>query len=164
MARGRGGGRHEAPRNGALTVFDAQALIALLLDEPAAGAVEGELRDPTRDSWISAINLAEIVDVMTRVFEQAPDDVRAALELLEAGGLEVVPVDGDLGMEAGRLHARFYDRRTSPLSMADCVALASAMSLNQPLATSDPPLAAAARAVGVVVLPLPDTRGRSPAS
>jgi uncharacterized protein with PIN domain len=164
VARGRGGGRHEAPRNGALTVFDAQALIALLLDEPAAGAVEGELRDPARDSWISAINLAEIVDVMTRVFEQAPDDVRAALELLEAGGLEVVPVDGDLGMEAGRLHARFYDRRTSPLSMADCVALASAMSLNQPLATSDPPLAAAARAVGVVVLPLPDTRGRSPAS
>jgi uncharacterized protein with PIN domain len=133
-----------------------------LLDEAAAGAVEGDLRDPTRRSWISAINLAEIVDVMTRVFEQTPGDVRAALELLEAGGLEVVPVDGDLGMEAGRLHARFYDRRTSPLSMADCVALASAMSLNEPLATSDPPLAAAARAVGVVVLPLPETRGRSP--
>ncbi|MBF6604358.1 MAG: PIN domain-containing protein [Chloroflexi bacterium] len=145
-----------------MTVFDAQAIIALLLDEPAAGAVEDELRDPTRGSWISAINLAEIVDVMTRVFGQAPDEVRAALQLLDAGGLQVVPVDGDLGLEAGRLHARFYDRRLSPLSMADCVALASAMSLNEPLATSDPALAVAARAVGVVVLSLPDTHGRSP--
>ena len=135
-----------------------------MLDEPAAGAVETELRDPTRRSRVSAINLAEIVDVLTRVFERAPDDVQAALELLEAGGLEVVSVDGDLGMEAGRLHARFYHRRTSPLSMADCVALASAMSLNEPLATSDPPLAAAARAVGVVIRPLPDSSGRSPAA
>jgi len=135
-----------------------------LLDEPAAGAVETELRDPTRRSWISAINRAEIVDVLTRVFEQTPDDVRAALELLEVGGLVVVAVDGDLGMEARRLHARFYHRRTSPLSMADCVALASAMSLNEPLATSDPPLAATARAVGVVIRPLPDSSGRSPAA
>lgn len=135
-----------------------------MLDEPAAAAVEGELRNPACGSRISAINLAEIVDVTIRVFEQAPDHVRAALELLEAGGLEVVPVDGDIGIEAGRLHARFHDRRTSPLSMADCVALASAMSLSEPLATSDPPLAAAARAVGVVVLQLPDARGRSPAT
>ena len=102
--------------------------------------------------------------MLTRVFERAPDDVRAALELLEAGGLEVVSVDGNLGMEAGRLHARFYHRRTSPLLMADCVALASAMSLNEPLATSDPPLAAAARTVGVMIRPLPDSSGRSPAA
>ena len=164
VARGRDRSGHAAPRSGALTVFDAQALIALLLDEPAAEAVEAELRDPTRRSWISAINLAEIVDVMARLFERAPDDVRAALELLEAGGLGTIPVDADLGVEAGRLHARFYDRRTSPLSMADCVALATAKSLGEPLATSDPPLAAAAAASGVEVLPLPDTRGRSPAT
>ena len=124
--------------------------------------VERELRDPARASRISAVNLAEIVDVMTRVFEQAPAHIGAALEMLEAAGLEVVTVDGELGMEAGRLHARFYDRRTSPLSMADCVALASAALMDEPLATSDAPLAAAARAVGVAVVPLPDTRGRLP--
>jgi hypothetical protein len=45
--------------------------------------------------------------------------------------------------------------------MADCVALATAMSLDEPLATSDAPLAAAAGAVGVEVLPLPDARGQS---
>lgn len=126
--------------------------------------VEAELRDPTRPSRISAINVAEIVDVMTRVFEQAPYDVLIALELLEAGGLEVVAVDADLGREAGGLHARFYDRQTSALSMADCVALATAMSLDEPLATADPPLAAAARALGVALLPLPDSRGRLPAT
>lgn len=99
---------------------------------------------------------------MARVFGQAPDEVRAALELLHAGGLGTIPIDGNLGVEAGRLHARFHDRRTSPLSMADCVALATAMSLDEPLATSDAPLAAAAGAVGVEVLPLPDARGRLP--
>jgi len=101
---------------------------------------------------------------MARVFGQPPDEVRAALELLDAGGLGTIPVDGDIGVEAGRLHARFYDRRTSPLSMADCVALATAMSLGEPLATSDPPLAAAAGAVGVEVLSLPDARGQLPST
>jgi uncharacterized protein with PIN domain len=139
-------------------------MIALLLDGPAAGAVEAELRDPARRSWISAINLAEIVDVTARVFGQPPDEVRAALELLEAGGLGTIPVDRDIGVEAGRLHARFYDRRTSPLSMADCVALATAMSLGEPLATSDAPLAAAAGAVSVDVLSLPNARGQLPST
>jgi hypothetical protein len=46
--------------------------------------------------------------------------------------------------------------------MADCVALATAMSLDEPLATSDAPLAAAAGAVGVAVIPLPDARGQLP--
>ena len=86
--------------------------------------------------------------------------MRAALELLEAGGLGTIPVDRDIGVEAGRLHARFYDRRTSPLSRADCVALATAMSLGEPLATSDAPLAAAAWAVSVDVLSLPNARGQ----
>ena len=42
------------------------------------------------------------------------------------------------------------------------MALATAMSLGEPLATSDPPLAAAARAEGVMVIGLPDTKGRRP--
>jgi uncharacterized protein with PIN domain len=66
----------EAPRDRPLTVFDAQAIMALLLDEPAAGAVEAELRDSARRSTISAVNLAEIVDVMARVFGQPPDGRR----------------------------------------------------------------------------------------
>jgi predicted nucleic acid-binding protein len=44
--------------------------------------------------------------------------------------------------------------------MADCVALAVAAALGEPLMTSDPPLAAAAGAEGIDVLPLPDSAGR----
>ena len=85
-----------------------------------------------------------------------------ALVLLEAGGLRVVPVDADVGLDAGRLHASLYDRRTSPLSMADCVALATAASLGEPLATSDPPLALAAQKEGVEVVRLGDSKGQAP--
>jgi hypothetical protein len=48
------------------------------------------------------------------------------------------------------------------LSMADCAALAVAAALDEPLMTSDPPLAAAARSEGVLVIPLPDSEGRFP--
>ncbi len=99
---------------------------------------------------------------MTRIYHRTSVETMDALALLEAGGLQVIPVDGDIGIDAGQLHARFYDRRTSPLSMADCVALATARSFDDPLATSDPPLATAARAEGVEIVPLPDTQGRRP--
>jgi predicted nucleic acid-binding protein len=85
-----------------------------------------------------------------------------ALLLLEAGGLRIVPVDADLGVDAGELHARLYDRRASPLSMADCVALATALSFNEPLATSDPPLALAAQNERVAVIRLGDSSGQAP--
>jgi predicted nucleic acid-binding protein len=111
---------------------------------------------------ISAINLAEIVDVMTRIYRRTPAETLDALALLESGGLRVAPVDADLGLAAGALHAQHYDRRTSALSMADCVALATARALEEPLATSDPSLAAAATASGVEIMPLPDSHGRLP--
>ena len=99
---------------------------------------------------------------MTRIFERPVEDTLNALAVLEAGGLEIVPVDASVGLHAGELHAHLYHRESSPLSMADCVALAVAAALNEPLMTSDPPLAAAARAEGILVLPLPDSRGRPP--
>lgn len=111
---------------------------------------------------VSAINLAEVVDVMARIYGRTPAETLDALALLESGGLRVAPVDADIGLDAGALHAQHYDRRTSALSMADCVALATARMLQEPLATSDPALAAAARASGVVVVVLPDRRGRRP--
>lgn len=123
--------------------------------------MEPLLRDP-QPSRISALNAGEVVDVMTRIFGRSPDAVLDALTLLEVGGLELVPVSPAIGIDAGRLHARFYDRRTSQLSMADCVALATASELGEALATSDPPLAAAARSLEIAVIALPDSRGRRP--
>ena len=135
--------------------------MAFLLDEPAAADVEAILRDPEHPA-ISALNLAEVVDVMARIFERSPDRTLDAIAFLEHAGLRVVPVDTEIGLAAGALHARHYDRQTSPMSMADCVALATAMQLREPLATSDPPLALAAQAEEVRIVALPDSKGRRP--
>jgi uncharacterized protein with PIN domain len=138
--------------------------MAFIRDEPAADDVEAGLRDQSEPSRISALNLAEIVDVMTRIFRSSMDDVLATIAVLEAGGLEIVPVDRSIGIHAARIHARYYDRSSSPLSMADCVALATAAAVGEPLATSDEPLAMAAAAVGVSTIGLPDSQGRLPGS
>jgi hypothetical protein len=108
------------------------------------------------------LNLAEVIDVMTRIYDRASALTLDALVLLESGGLQIAAVDADIGIAVGKLHARHYDRKTSPLSMADCVALATSLSLAQPLETSDPALAVAARLEGAAVIALPDARGRRP--
>lgn len=110
------------------------------------------------------MNVAEVVDVMTRIFDRPVDGTLNALAMLEAGGLEVVAVDARMGLDAGALHARHNDRKSSPLSMADFIALAVAAALHEPLMTSDPPLAAAARTEGVDVLLLPDSHGTRPSA
>jgi predicted nucleic acid-binding protein len=110
------------------------------------------------------VNLAEVIDVMTRIYERPVHNTMNALAMLEAGGLKVVSVDAEIGISAGELHARHYDRSVSPLSMADCVALATAAELGEQLATSDPPLTAAALAEGIATLPLADSQGRRPTS
>ena len=126
--------------------------------------MEEALRDAGSLSRLSAVNLAEVVDVMTRIYQRPVDGTTTALAMLESGGLTIVPADAAVGALAGELHARHYDRKSSPLSMADCVALATAIVIDDALATSDQPLAAAARAENVTVLPLPDSRGIRPAS
>jgi len=108
------------------------------------------------------MNVGEVIDVTTRIFGRAHHETMDALILLESGGLRIADVNADLGIDAGQLHAKHYLRTTSPLSMADCVALATAVALNEPIATSDPPLAAAARAEGVTVVALPNSEGRRP--
>lgn len=84
------------------------------------------------------------------------------VDWLVAGGLEVMPVDDAIGREAGRLHAVWYDRAKRPLSLADCVALATANALGDSIATADPPLAETARAEAREVVALPDAAGRRP--
>jgi uncharacterized protein with PIN domain len=133
------------------------------LNEPAADDVERELRNASRTAWISAIDLAEVVDVMERIYRCSPAATLEALMLLESGGHRVAHVNGDIGVEAGAMHARHHDRKKSALSMADCIALATARALGEPLATADRALSAAAAVSGVTIVPLPDTSGRRPA-
>ncbi len=145
-----------------MTVLDAQAVVALLRGEPAAPDVAALLRDPSDRVSISAANIAEVIDVLVRLMGRNLEEVVERLDWLGAGGLTVVAVDEGIGRDAGRLHARRYDRKTSPLSLADCLALATARALQTALATSDGPLAAAARHENCDVIALPDSRGRRP--
>jgi PIN domain nuclease of toxin-antitoxin system len=128
-----------------VTVFDADALLAFLLDEPGAAMVEERIREAGDDACISSVNLVEVVDKLIRVIGQSEERVADTMDWLMAGGLLFMPTDGDMGRLAGELRARHYRRRDSDLSHADCMALSTAMSLGRPLATSDPALAAAAR-------------------
>jgi len=145
-----------------LSVFDAQAIVALLVGEPAAAPVAAMLRDPQDRSVASAVNVSEAVDVLVRLRRRTFVEVAEKLDWLAAGGLEVSPVDESVGRMAGRIRADHYDRRRRPISLADCVALATARTLHEPLATSDPVLIEVARAEGTDVAGLPDSAGRLP--
>lgn len=144
-----------------MTVLDACALLAYLLDSGAADDVQPLLGEDD-PATISALNLAEVVDRLVRVTGLEPAEVTASLEPLLDVGVSVVPVTKAIGMDAGRLRARHYRRRQAGVSMADCVACSTGLSCEPALATADPGVAAMARAEGVRVVPLPDSLGRRP--
>lgn len=143
-------------------VLDAYATIAVIAGEPAAPVVERELRLPEADVCMSAVNLAEVIDQLVRVAGVEQETVDRSLQLLGAAGLAVIPVDERIGQVAGELRAKHYRRGVVDVSLADCVALASALGLGAALATSDPALAAVARRERVRIAGLPDSRGRRP--
>lgn len=134
-----------------MTVLDAQAVVALLLDERGADRVVGLIQ---REAAISAVNVAEVIDVIARGHKRDADEVVQRIDWLVAGGLVVVPVTDDVARAAGALRSREYHRSRNPLSLADCVALATAMSRGEPLATADRPLAETARRNRVRVVSL----------
>lgn len=140
-----------------MTVLDAQAVVALLLGEPAARRVADLIRDESSPAVISALNVAELFDVLVRVHGRAPVDVGEKLDWLIAGGLAIVPMDEPLARSAGLIRAEHYDRLRRPLSLADCVALATAVERNDALATADRPLSEAAARRGVDIITLPNS-------
>lgn len=142
-----------------MTVLDAYAVLAYLRAEPCADDVAALLRTAT---ILSAANAAEVVDQLTRVYGSDPDDVHADLALLANAGMQLAPVTADLGLLAGRLRAKHYHRDRVAVSLADCIAAATALTNNRPLATSDPALAGVVRAEGGRIHGLPDSRGISP--
>jgi PIN domain nuclease of toxin-antitoxin system len=140
-------------------VLDAYALVALLGDEAAAPEVDSLLRQSR--AAISSVNLAEAIDVACRVHDLRESDLRLSVEPLLHDRLDMVIADEEQAWRAAGLRVRHYDRQRSPLSLADCFLLASAAT-GDGVATSDEPVARAARAEGVDVVALPDSRGRRP--
>jgi predicted nucleic acid-binding protein len=143
-------------------VLDAQALIAALVGEPATDEVERILRDPGDPAVISSVNLAEVIYVLVRSHGNGLEDVRERIDWLLASSLSVRDVDVVVALLAGELRSRHYHRTQRPLSLADCIALATAITDGGALATADPALADTARERSVAVHALPDARGARP--
>lgn len=141
-------------------VLDAAAIIALLADEPAADEVLDLLG--SHPSLVSAVNAAEVVDRLTRLGSLSSPVVTRALDDLVDCGLEVLPCDRAIATRAGSVRATHYDRRATPISLADCVALASAEASGGVLVTSDGPLLRVARSASVRTHPIVDSRGVRP--
>jgi PIN domain nuclease of toxin-antitoxin system len=145
-----------------MTVLDAFAVIAGLVDEPARAEVEELLVDKVDRPMIDAVSVGEVVDCLSRVGGVAPEDAAQRIVWLRKGGLEVVDADAFLGATAGAFRAKFYNAQDRPVSMADCIALVTAIRYGQRLATADPALAAVARECEVEVVALPDSQGQRP--
>jgi predicted nucleic acid-binding protein len=134
----------------------------LLADEPAAEEVERLLRldEPMA---VTAVNLAEAIDVAVRVHGIPFAEMQLVLDPLLRSAVVVVPVSLAHAWLAAALRARHYDRRSRAVSLADCFLLAAALErADASVATSDPSLAEAARREGVQVTALPDRDGRVP--
>jgi PIN domain nuclease of toxin-antitoxin system len=129
-------------------LLDAFALIALLGGEPAADEVEAILR--RGEAAITAINLAEALDVLERVEGIAPDSLDALTMPLIQESVRLIPVDEPLARRAATLRARHYHRTRAPLSLADCVLLAAAGAGDE-LATADRAVIGVARSEAVAV-------------
>lgn len=140
-----------------VVVLDASCLVSFLLGEPGQPDVVTTL---TMDCAMSVLNRAEVIDRVAR-HGAAADDVAADLDTL---GITFIGVDVDMADRAATLRARHYHRTECPLSMADCVALATALSTRATLATSDTHLATIARANNCAVLPVANSAGTYPAS
>jgi PIN domain nuclease of toxin-antitoxin system len=140
-------------------VLDAYAVIAALVGERARAEVEPLLSSGV----VCAPNLTKVLDVCVRVHGNDEVTVRERIGWLLTGGLQVTALDTAMALAAGSLRAKHYRKRLCEVSQGDCHALALAQERRLPLATSDPHLARAARAEGVKIIGLPDSRGHRPA-
>jgi len=144
-----------------LTLLDAYPLVALIADEAAAGEVEELLRGG--DARVAVVNLCEVIDVCRRVHAVPLDDVRAVIQPLLLVGTLMAVVSGEReAWIAANVRARYYDRKTRALSLADCLMLAHASVSGEDVATADPAVAEVARSEGLALIPLPDSTGARP--
>jgi predicted nucleic acid-binding protein len=133
-------------------LLDAFALIALLAEEPAADEVEALLR--SGDAAITAVNLAEALDVLQRVQGIPRERLQEVTTPLVGERMKLLPIDERIARDAADIRARRYHRTRAPLSLADCILLA-ATGESDTLATADRPLIRVAEAEHVQVKTLP---------
>ena len=139
-------------------VLDAQPVVTFLAGEPAADEIEELLR---REPVMSVANAAEVVDVLVRLRGFAAGEAQAVVLSFLDELAAPVPVSLEIALDAGAIRGAASHRHQLDVSLADCIAIATA-GPGGSVATSDPALATVARAEGVEVIALPDSRGRRP--
>lgn len=144
-----------------MTLLDANALLSLLLSQPAEEQVASLLRQG--DCAIPAPCLSEVIDGLIRKHGVDPAVVSERLGALIEEVVSVLAVSERIAWRAGELHAAHYHRVSSALSLADCLLLATAEPDDE-VATSDPSVIATARKLDIAVVVLPDSRGEMPTS
>ncbi len=124
-------------------LLDAYALIALLAEEPAAEQVETILR--RGEAAITAVNLAEALDVLQRVQGIPRERLHELTTPLVSERMALVEITEPIARDAADIRARRYHRTRTPISLADSILLA-ATGQSDELATADRPLIAVAEA------------------
>lgn len=135
-----------------MTLLDAYALIAFLSGGRALADVGALIRGG--GCAATTVNLAELFDVLERVKGVPAEQARGAVEPLLDGPLETIPLSLEVARDAGEIRAAHYDRKARPLSLADCVLLATGGEGDR-LATADPHVLAVAPLVGLDTVKLP---------
>ena len=107
-------------------VLDASAVLACLQEEPG----EEMVRDALPEALLSAANAAEVV---AKLIDRGDSETLATFLVLSFP-CEIVSIDADLGLRAGRLHAA---TRKNGLSLGDCMCLALAQREGLPALTAD---------------------------
>jgi PIN domain nuclease of toxin-antitoxin system len=136
-------------------VLDAACLVSLFRGEPGQHDVVDAL---TSACAMNVLNRAEVVDRLARSGAPA-DSVAADLDTL---GISFEPLTIELADRAAVLRSRHYHRTERPLSMADCVALSTAMESRSALATSDVHLATTCVEVNCPVVEVANSQGEYP--
>jgi PIN domain nuclease of toxin-antitoxin system len=123
-----------------MSVLDASALLAVLLDEPGATSVKAALDDAA----ISTVNLAEVAGQYARR-GASEADIRAMLDVFS---IQIVPFDAPHAYATGSL---WPVTRLAGLSLGDRACLALASQLGARALTADRSWSRIAAAVGVEV-------------
>ena len=107
---------------------------------------------------LTAVGLAEVIDHLVR--RCGADEDEAVLDLAQLGLTDAVPVSSATATRAGLLQARHYHRRDRAVSLADCIAAATAQMMATAVVTSDQHLLDMCREEHIDVIVLHDGTGQ----
>lgn len=133
-----------------MTVLDASVIIAGLTD-PSSRIFDDIFRGPGIGR-VSTVNVVEVVDVLMRTYGIDQADVIDAIDLLIESGMTIDGLSARQALGAGAIRARHFDRRTRAVSLADCVVVALAADVGEPIASTDGALLEMAAAEGVATM------------